>query len=76
MRTELEQLVDLQDIVIKNVHRMRAKQGYPEQITLHGDEGEILFKLMLLIATGDRDATEMSISNGFLLFEGTPVICR
>jgi len=76
MRTDKEQLVDLQNIVISQVHRMREKQGYPEQITLHGDEGEILFKLMLLIATGNKDFIEMSISNGFLLFEGTPIICR
>ena len=73
MRTEQEQLVDLHNVVIEGMRKIKEKQEGLGKIMLHGEEGQIIYSLCELISGGDP---EMLKYNSCLTFEKTPVICR
>ena len=74
MRTELEQLVDLQNVVIRGMRKIMEEQGATTQIILHEEEGQIIYALCELIAAGSKETSVKIFST--LSFEGTPIICQ
>ena len=75
MRDYQQQLIDLQNVVIKGLRdigrRRIAKYTYP--IVLEGVEGVIIRDLLELITTGDKD-TGLKFA-GSVFFEDSPVLC-
>ena len=76
MRTEQEQLVDLQNMVIKGMIEIRRKRllKYAYPIVLEGIEGVIIRNILELIAAGDKDKPDTNIA-GHVSFEKSPVFC-
>ena len=76
MRTEQEQLIDLQNVVIKGMRKIRMTrlQKYAYPIVLEGSEGLIIRDLLELIAAGDKDRPNINIV-GTISFEKSPVFC-
>ena len=75
MRTEKDQLVDLQNVLIKGMRSIRRRRllKYAYPIVLKGQEGVIIHDLLELIATGDKD-TNLKFA-GSLFFEKSPIFC-
>ncbi|KKK92994.1 hypothetical protein LCGC14_2697300 [marine sediment metagenome] len=75
MRDYQQQLIDLQNVVIKGLRDIRrrriTKHTYP--ILLEGAEGVIIRDLLELITTGDKD-TGLKFA-GSIFFEDSPVLC-
>ena len=75
MRDYQQQLIDLQNVVIKGLRdigrRRIAKYTYP--IVLEGAEGVIIRDLLELITTGDKD-TSLKFA-GSIFFEDSLVLC-
>ena len=75
MRTEQEQLVDLQNVVIKGLRDLRRRRllKYAYPLVLEGKEGMIIRDLMELIAAGEKDYDRKL--HGSVLFERSLVFC-
>ena len=75
MRTDLEQLVDMQNAIIKGMREIRRRRllKYAYPIVLEGAEGVILRDLLELIAASDRDYDRKY--HGTIYFEKSPVLC-
>ena len=77
MRDSQQQLVDLQNVVIKGLknikRRKKIKYAYP--IVLEGWEGVILRELCDLIAKGDKDTGALSKYAGTTFYEKSLLLC-
>ncbi len=76
MRDYQQQLVDLQNVVIKGMRHMRRRrlQKYAYPIVLEGTEGLIIRDLLKLIAAGDKDKPDLKFVSS-IFFEKSPVFC-
>lgn len=76
MRDYQQQLVDLQNVIIKGMRdiRIRRHQKYAYPIVLEGAEGVIIRDLLELIAAGDKDKPDIN-TVGTISFEKSPVFC-
>ncbi len=75
MRDYQQQLVDLQNVVIRGMRRIVDNQKGLRHLVLRGEEGRILFDLCQLIAVAEKDETQLEIICS-MEFEGFPVICQ
>ncbi len=76
MRDYQQQLVDLQNVVIAGMTRIKRMQliKYAYPIVLEEYEGVIVRDLLELIAIGDKDKSGKILS-GSVFFERSPVFC-
>ena len=74
MRTEQDQLIDLTETILNGMRKIMEEQGATDQIILHEEEGQIIYALCELIATGSKETSVEIFST--LSFEGTPIICQ
>lgn len=70
-----KKLVNIEDLVLEGIRRIKEEQEGSEFITLHGKEGEIIYDVCQLIASKDGDHRFLKYA-GYMLFEDVPVICR
>ncbi|KKN32328.1 hypothetical protein LCGC14_0814770 [marine sediment metagenome] len=76
MRDYQQQLVDLQNVVIKGLRSIRRRRllKYAYPIVLEGEEGVIIRDLGVLIAVGDKEC-QLEKYAGSVFFEKSPVLC-
>ena len=77
MRDSQQQLVDLQNVVIKGMRNIKTRRliKYAHPIVLEGHEGVIIRDLLNLIAKGDKEMGPLDKYAGHLYYEKSPVFC-
>ena len=77
MRSSQQQLIDLQNVVIKGLSNIRRRRliQHACPIVLEGAEGVTIRDLLELIATGDKDIGHLNFASS-VFFEKSPVFCE